>query len=60
MDKLEYQDSPKSETTLQQVDRLKQLYPNVNEETPLPRNWSNIDKCAQLHVHNFRVHYKGI
>lgn len=60
MDKLEYEDSPKSETTPQQVDRLKQLYPNVNEdETPLPRNWSPIEKCNSIYVHNFRVHYKG-
>ncbi|XP_063699691.1 ran-binding protein 9 isoform X2 [Culicoides brevitarsis] len=61
MEKLEYQDSPKSDATLQQVDRLKLLYPNVNEdETPLPRNWSPTDKCNSIYVHNFRVHYKGI
>lgn len=59
MDKLEYEDSSKSETS-QQFDRLKLLYPNVNEkETPLPRNWSPTDKCNSIYVHNFRVHYKG-
>lgn len=44
------------------VDRLKLLYPNVNElETPLPRSWSPVDKCSSIGLsqQNLRVHYKG-
>lgn len=44
------------------IDRLKLLYPNVNEnETPLPRSWSPVDKCSSIGLsqHNLRVHYKG-
>ncbi|XP_055379361.1 ran-binding proteins 9/10 homolog [Condylostylus longicornis] len=44
------------------VDRLKILYPNVNEqETPLPRSWSPHDKCHAIGLsqNNLRVHYKG-
>lgn len=44
------------------VDRLKLLYPFVNEEeTPLPRCWSSKDKYnfIGLSQNNLRVHYKG-
>lgn len=44
------------------VDRLKALYPNVNEEeTPLPRSWSTKDKYNYIGLsqNNLRVHYKG-
>lgn len=44
-------------------DRLKKLYPAVNEEeTPLPRSWSAKDKINYLGLsqNNLRVHYKGI
>ncbi|KAF9820536.1 hypothetical protein SFRURICE_009955 [Spodoptera frugiperda] len=44
------------------VDRLKVLYPNVNEdETPLPRSWSTKDKFSYIGLsqNNLRVHYKG-
>ncbi|XP_013137018.1 PREDICTED: ran-binding protein 10 [Papilio polytes] len=43
-------------------DRLKLLYPNVNEdETPLPRSWSTKDKFSYIGLsqNNLRVHYKG-
>lgn len=43
-------------------DRLKQLYPAVNEEeTPLPRSWSPKDKYNYIGLsqNNLRVHYKG-
>ena len=46
----------------QAVDRLKVLYPAVNdEETPLPRSWSPKDKYnfIGLSQNNLRVHYKG-
>ncbi|KPI94510.1 Ran-binding protein 10 [Papilio xuthus] len=42
-------------------DRLKLLYPNVNEdETPLPRSWSTKDKFSYIGLsqNNLRVHYK--
>lgn len=45
------------------LDRLKMLYPFVNEEdTPLPRCWSSKDKYnfIGLSQNNLRVHYKGI
>lgn len=45
------------------VDRLKILYPNVNEAVdPLPRAWSLQDKCSTIGLtqNNLRVHYKGI
>lgn len=45
------------------VDRLKVLYPMVNEdETPLPRSWSPKDKYNYIGLsqNNLRVHYKGI
>ncbi|CAH2984796.1 unnamed protein product [Chilo suppressalis] len=44
------------------IDRLKLLYPNVNEdETPLPRAWSTKDKFSYIGLsqNNLRVHYKG-
>ncbi|KAL6447073.1 hypothetical protein ACFW04_001433 [Cataglyphis niger] len=44
------------------VDRLKLLYPMVNEEeTPLPRSWSTRDKYNYIGLsqNNLRVHYKG-
>ncbi|XP_072376611.1 ran-binding protein 9 [Diabrotica undecimpunctata] len=44
------------------VDRLKRLYPAVNEEkTPLPRAWSTKDKYTYIGLSqtNLRVHYKG-
>lgn len=44
------------------VDRLKLLYPMVNEEeTPLPRSWSPKDKYNYIGLsqNNLRVHYKG-
>ncbi|XP_043463290.1 ran-binding protein 9 [Leptopilina heterotoma] len=46
----------------QSVDRLKMLYPMVNEdETPLPRSWSPKDKYNYIGLsqNNLRVHYKG-
>ncbi|XP_058456696.1 ran-binding protein 9 [Malaya genurostris] len=45
------------------VDRLKLLYPNVNEAVdPLPRFWSSQDKCTTIGLtqNNLRVHYKGV
>lgn len=49
-------------TSNQLVDRLKLLYPMVNEsETPLPRSWSPKDKFTYIGLsqNNLRVHYKG-
>lgn len=46
----------------QPVDRLKLLYPMVDEEkTPLPRSWSTKDKYSYIGLsqNNLRVHYKG-
>lgn len=46
----------------QPVDRLKLLYPNVDEKlTPLPRSWSSQEKCNSIGLtqNNLRVHYKG-
>lgn len=46
----------------QSVDRLKLLYPNVNELlTPLPRSWSSQEKNISIGLtqNNLRVHYKG-
>ena len=48
---------------LQSIDRLKMLYPAVNEEeTPLPRSWSPKDKFNYIGLsqNNLRVHYKGM
>uniref|UniRef100_A0A646QHE9 Ran-binding protein n=1 Tax=Hemiscolopendra marginata TaxID=943146 RepID=A0A646QHE9_9MYRI len=50
-------------STQGQIDRLKLLYPMVNEEeTPLPRSWSPKDKYnfIGLSQNNLRVHYKGV
>ncbi|XP_033625865.1 ran-binding protein 9-like [Asterias rubens] len=44
-------------------DRLKQIYPAVNEEeTPLPRTWNPRTKSTfiGLSQNNLRVHYKGV
>lgn len=44
------------------VDRLKLLYPAVDEEkTPLPRAWSAKEKYNYIGLsqNNLRVHYKG-
>ena len=46
----------------QMIDRLKLLYPMVNEEeSPLPRSWSPKDKYNYIGLsqNNLRVHYKG-
>lgn len=43
-------------------DRLKKLYPAVNEEeTPLPRKWSTKDKFTYIGLSqdNLKVQYKG-
>ncbi|CAB0037300.1 unnamed protein product [Trichogramma brassicae] len=45
----------------QTLDRLKMLYPMVNEEdTPLPKSWSSKDKYNYIGLsqNNLRVHYK--
>lgn len=52
--------SGSGQTTM--VDRLKLLYPNVNEAVDqLPRSWSSQDKCTTIGLtqNNLRVHYKG-
>lgn len=52
-----------SSPTLSLDERLKLLYPVVNEEeTPLPRSWSPKDKFNYIGLSNanLRVHYKGI
>lgn len=49
-------------STQNAVDPIKLLYPVVNEdETPLPRCWSNRDKYNYigLSTNNLRVYYKG-
>lgn len=49
--------------TQETADRLKSLYPAVNEdEAPLPRCWSTKDKFNYIGLsqNNLRVHYKGI
>jgi len=58
---MEYE-SPSQSPTLSQDQRLKLLYPMVNEEeTPLPRCWSTKDKYNYIGLSqsNLRVHYKG-
>ena len=48
--------------TQESTDRLKLLYPAVNEEdTPIPRSWSPKDKFnfIGLSKNNLRAHYKG-
>ncbi|KAJ8937977.1 hypothetical protein NQ318_010947 [Aromia moschata] len=52
-----------SETQNGAVDRLKRLYPAVNEEkTPLPRAWSPKEKYSYIGLsqNNLRVHYKDM
>jgi len=58
---MEYE-SPSQSPALTQDERLKMLYPMVNEdETPLPRCWSTKDKYNYIGLSqsNLRVHYKG-
>ena len=53
---------PQPETQNVAVDRLKRLYPAVNEEkSPLPRAWSPKEKYNYIGLsqNNLRVHYKG-
>uniref|UniRef100_A0A2L2Y2S2 Ran-binding protein 9 n=2 Tax=Parasteatoda tepidariorum TaxID=114398 RepID=A0A2L2Y2S2_PARTP len=53
---------PQITSITHQTDRLKTLYPMVNEnETPLPRSWSPKDKFTYIGLsqNNLRVHYKG-
>ena len=55
--------SESSGTSDEPADRLKQLYPAVDEtETSLPRTWSPKDKFSYLGLsqNNLRVHYKGL
>lgn len=61
MDGINYNNTSNG-SEIQTVDRLKLLYPNVNEdETPLPRSWSSQDKCSTIGLtqNNLRVIYKG-
>lgn len=63
MEDTNYNNSANSGNASQSLDRLKLLYPNVNEdETPLPRSWSSHDKCSTIGLtqNNLRVTYKGI
>jgi len=58
---MEYE-SPSQSPHLTMDERLKLLYPMVNEEeTPLPRCWSTKDKYNYIGLSqsNLRVHYKG-
>ncbi|CAG9762159.1 unnamed protein product [Ceutorhynchus assimilis] len=51
-----------NETQIGPVDRLKKLYPAVNEaKAPLPRAWSPKEKYGYIGLSqgNLRVHYKG-
>lgn len=53
---------PESVQSSVAVDRLKKLYPAVNEEKfPLPRAWSPKEKYNYIGLsqNNLRVHYKG-
>lgn len=55
-------ESPSQDPGLTVDQRLKLLYPMVNEEeTPLPRSWSTKDKYNYIGLSqsNLRVHYKG-
>ncbi|XP_048867593.1 ran-binding protein 9 [Brienomyrus brachyistius] len=55
-------DSTLSEQEKELSQRLRRLYPAVNEqETPLPRSWSPKDKFSYIGLsqNNLRVHYKG-
>jgi hypothetical protein len=42
-------------------ERLAQLYPHVNEDTPLPSKWNSKEKAATLVLqqNNLVVTYKG-
>ena len=54
---------PSKSSSTDPEERLKRLYPTVNEEeSPLPRAWSAKDKFNYLGLsqENLRVHYKGI
>jgi len=54
--------SPSQNPNISMEERLKILYPMVDEEeTPLPRAWSTKDKFAYIGLsqNNLRVHYKG-
>jgi len=58
---MEYE-SPSQDPNLSLDQRLKILYPMVNEEeTPLPRSWNTKDKYNYIGLSqsNLRVHYKG-
>lgn len=53
----------KNKAKEQTSERLKTLYPAVNEEEcPLPKHWSPKDKYnfIGLSQNNLRVHYKGL
>lgn len=53
---------PQTDIPEKKPDRLKLLYPAVDEEkTPLPRAWSAKDKYNYIGLsqNNLRVHYKG-
>lgn len=55
-------DSASNDQEQELNERLKRLYPAVNEEeTPLPRSWSPKDKYSYIGLsqNNLRVHYKG-
>lgn len=57
-----YANQTEKDLSAQPVDRLKLLYPNVDEKlTPLPRSWSSQEKCNSIGLtqNNLRVHYKG-
>lgn len=62
MDTTSYINQTEKDMSGQPVDRLKLLYPNVDEKlTPLPRSWSSQEKCNSIGLtqNNLRVHYKG-
>uniref|UniRef100_A0A3Q2ZRJ4 RAN binding protein 9 n=1 Tax=Kryptolebias marmoratus TaxID=37003 RepID=A0A3Q2ZRJ4_KRYMA len=62
MAKLIHGDSALNEQEKELNQRLRRLYPAVNEnETPLPRSWSPKDKFSYIGLsqNNLRVHYKG-
>jgi hypothetical protein len=63
-DKMDNQNcNSSSPTPTPEPDRLKLLYPNVDEQkTKLPRTWSALEKCSTigLTLNNLRVHYKGL
>lgn len=58
-----YNNQSDKDSSGQSIDRLKLLYPNVNELlTPLPRSWSSQEKNISIGLtqNNLRVHYKGV